>query len=1292
MKIKLPKALNPSYRKHKPVRSEVSHFLDALKECVEAVVLSDNKGESEEHLKEPLKKFFQNTFYQDHLINTKDRIDLAIYLDKTAKSDVGVIIEAKRPSNKAEFLSENNLNKKALQELLLYYLRERLDVQNNNIKHLIATNGYEWYLFKAEDFYHLFFKNKSLIKEYEAFRDGLKDSLKNELFYQEIAKKYIAEVQEELPYVHIDFTHVDWNTLEDVDLINYYKIFSNVHLLGHSFGNDSNQLNKSFYHELLHIIGLEETADKGKKVIQRKTPKARDYASLLENTIFILEDRDYIRQVRSVETSADKAFNVGLELCLTWINRILFLKLLESQLSTYHKGAKEYQFLHSGFIEGFDALNNLFFSALAKNIHERHPKYAEKFQYIPYLNSSLFERNELESETFEISALSDDAMEVYANTVLKDAQGKRRNGKLKTLDYLFQFLNAYDFATDGTEGIADGQESKTLINASVLGLIFEKINGYKDGSFYTPAYITMYMCKETIRRAVTQKFKELENDSIETFDDVKAYCHRFFKAEDTLRFNQHINSLRICDPAVGSGHFLVSALNELISIKNDLRILADHKGLPLRIDLQIDNDELFITDANGHLFEYQPHDAESNRIQKTLFHEKQTLIENCLFGVDINPNSVKICRLRLWIELLKNAYYIQDFNATTAKSATKNTTSMQLQTLPNIDINIKCGNSLIARFALDADLKQALKQSKWNIDSYKTAVATYRNAQSKDEKRAMEQLIADIKTNFRSEIGINDPKKLKLEKLRGEMFNLTQQVGLFERSKKEQTEWNKRVNTLAADIKKLDTEIEEIKSNKIYENAFEWRFEFPEVLNDAGDFVGFDVVIGNPPYMRVQEIQISQPMQKLHYENRYSNAVAAYDLANLFFENAINISAKSSNNSFIFPHKFFNSASSEVFRNYLKNGQYIDSIAHFGANMIFDDADTYTCVAQFSKKPSLGFSFQRFPFKSDFKNLMLDESKYTFITYEMIESASKLYGGNQWILFDDKLGFNVFEKIYKHSALISSKFQRVSQGIATGKDELYLFEGTLNDNYVVGNFIKDSKKRNIEKGILKPFYKGKDVQRYSSPKISLFILFPYSISEDGKSNILTEDEIKKSYPNAYKWLKETEAIHRKKDNKSTDDRFWYRYARNQGIDYIEFPKLSSMEICSKHPNVILNIENVYHSTTAYSWIKKNETKESYEYLLAIANSKLLWWFLKTTGDTLQGDARRFKTNYLNPFPLPEVVDENFESKISDKVNNVINLKKSNPDADTSALEREIDLMVYALYRLTEEEIEIVEKG
>jgi type II restriction/modification system DNA methylase subunit YeeA len=341
-------------------------------------------------------------------------------------------------------------------------------------------------------------------------------------------------------------------------------------------------------------------------------------------------------------------------------------------------------------------------------------------------------------------------------------------------------------------------------------------------------------------------------------------------------------------------------------------------------------------------FTYNPNSAESQRVQETLFHEKQTIIENCLFGVDINPNSVKICRLRLWIELLKNAYYT---------STDKSRLVPTLETLPNIDINIKCGNSLIARFGLDADLKKALKQSKWNIESYKIAVDTYRNAESKEQKKDMERLIADIKGNFRSEIGINDPKKLSLEKKKGELFNYTQQVGLFERSKKEQTQWNKTVNTLSAEVQKLETDIEEIKSNKIYENAFEWRFEFPEVLNDAGDFVGFDVVIGNPPYVQLQSMkEMSMQYEKLNYATYSSMG----DLYALFYERGNEILKQEGILTFITGSAWMRANYGKHLREYLSNQTKITELIDFSDCEIFDSATILTNILSFTKSDKTG--------------------------------------------------------------------------------------------------------------------------------------------------------------------------------------------------------------------------------------------------------------------------------------------------------------------------------------------------
>ena len=629
-----------------------------------------------------------------------------------------------------------------------------------------------------------------------------------------------------------------------------YQLLSPAHLLKQPFANDSNSLDTKFYSELLHIIGLEEKKDGGKKLIQRK--EKPDAGSLLENAITILVAEDRLRKLprEAVDFGKDKEerlFNVALELCITWINRILFLKLLEGQLLNYH-GDKRYSFLDFKTIPNYDELNKLFFQVLAKTNKERTNAIREKFQHVPYLNSSLFETSALEDDALRINSLDDSLkLKIAGSTVLKTENGKKREGEMTTLQYLFEFLDAYDFTSEGKEEIQE--ENKSLINASVLGLIFEKINGYKDGSFFTPGFITMYMCRETIRRAVVQKFKEAKGWELENFEQL----HNHITPKDIEQANEVINSLKICDPAVGSGHFLVSALNEILTIKSELGVLTDRNGKVLRdYTVEVINDELIVLLGQNEFFEYKPGNKESQRVQEALFHEKQTIIENCLFGVDINANSVKICRLRLWIELLKNAYYTSGSKFT------------ELETLPNIDINIKQGNSLISRFPLDADLSKSLKSIKYSIDDYRAFVNNYKNATDKEEKRGFEKLIEQIKKDFRTEIGKNDPKVQLMSKRSGELYNLLNQAPVFEPTEKEKKEQLKKKDKLEAEINKLAAEIEEIKSSVIYKDAFEWRFEFPEVLDNEGNYTGFDLFIGNPPY-GIQIDKLLEPAYKRLY-------------------------------------------------------------------------------------------------------------------------------------------------------------------------------------------------------------------------------------------------------------------------------------------------------------------------------------------------------------------------------------------------------------------------------------------
>jgi very-short-patch-repair endonuclease len=1451
--LKPRKALNKAFLKVKPNRTDIEQFKSNLIQLLNRT----NDTESEEFHKNLVSDFLKDTYYkQNHFINTKGRNDLVIHTGPQATSAVGVIIEAKKPTNKSEMLKAfaegdtheqmlAKLNVKAFQELVLYYLRERITHKNLEVKYLIATNINEWFIFDATLFDRLFAQNKNLVKQFSDFEGRRMSETKTDFFYKQIAEPFIATIKTEIEFTYFNFQDYrkplfNADKADDNKLIALFKLLSPEHLLKLPFVNDSNSLDKRFYLELLHIIGLNETKEGGKKLIERNKTGERHTASILEDAIIQLDSLDKISRLDKPNqygnTTQEKLFNVALELSITWINRILFLKLLEAQLITYHKGDKSYAFLNLEKIKNYDDLNSLFFQVLARKHEQRNEDVLKAFEKVPYLNSSLFEPTEIEQLTIFISNLKDDkSIPLFSQTVLKDQHGKKLTGHLSTLEYIFEFLNAYDFSSEGSEDIQE--DNKTLINASVLGLIFEKINGYKDGSFFTPGFITMYMCRETIRKAVVQKFNEspllrgvggvsplskdrsfpkriiipynpnlkqlarnLRNNStkseITLWNELKGrfegkydfhrqkplnnfiadfFCHelklvieidgdthnwvetqqkdfekesrlnalglnvlRFpdtdvyehlndvlktislyvegyengdlsaFNHEDTplnslsrgefalpekpeikqyQRFkslddvyeqigddriftrqqaNDIVNSIKICDPAVGSGHFLVSALNEMIAVKNDLRILQDRDNKRLKeYQVEVVNDELIVTDEEGELFEYNPNSKESQRIQETLFHEKQSIIENCLFGVDINPNSVKICRLRLWIELLKNAYY-------------KNKT--ELETLPNIDINIKCGNSLVSRFAIDADLKQALKKSKWTIDSYRTAVDTYRNAENKEQKREMERLIAGIKSEFRSEISLNDLKVKKLKRLSGELFQLTNQQQLFEMSKKEKADWNTKVENLSKETRKLEAEIEEIKANRIFENAFEWRFEFPEVLNDEGDFVGFDVVIGNPPYIRQEEIK----ELKSHLRIQFKLYTGTADVYIFFLEKGFEILKKKGIVTFIFPNKFMQAGYGQPARNFLLEQNLLE-IVDFGDFQVFEEATTYPCILSVTKEPASG-TFRTAKINSP--TFSTDFSAY--ISKEANTIEHKSLNDETWVISnsqEQRLLQKVKSKGEKLEGYIDGSAKR---GILTGLTEAFLIGETI-----MHKLIALDKK---SKDLIKPFLLGRNVKPYIGNKVSNFLLLipkgltikknlpldnPYYMNEPPpRYGNMEFDEAWQWFSNEYPAIANHLLNYKDKAQVRTDQGdFWWELRACDYYDLFLKPKIM-YQVLQVKPCFIYDEDGLYCNNSM--WFIPSDDKV----LLGILNSKMGWWLISKYCTAIQ-NGYQLIWKYFSQIPIA-AGNEQEREVIADLVNEILASKKQNPSADTTDLENQIDQLVYQLYDLTEEEIKIVE--
>ena len=1210
--LKPNQILNKAYRQVAIETEDFNHFKEALHILLSTI----SDGQREETQKEHLRNFLSDTFYKPYYMAPEEDIDLAVRLDKTSKSNIGLLIEVKSTTNKNEMISVGNLNRKAFQELLLYYLRERISKKNTDIKYLIATNVYEYFIFDAQEFEQKFYQNKKLKKEFQDFEDGRKTSRKTDFFYSEIASSFIEEVADSLNYTYFDIRSYAKYLGDDTasrKLIELYKVFSDVHLLKLPFQNDSNSLNKKFYAELLHILGIEEKKENNKIVIVRKAVGQRNEASLLENTINQLDAEDCLRKVPNVvaygSTQEERLFNVAMELCITWINRILFLKLLEAQMLKYHNGEQCYKFLSIKKIRDFDDLNTLFFQVLARNVHQRTASILKDFEYVPYLNSSLFEVSELESNTIKINSLSQRTeLPLFTNSVLINHKEKQQFSSLPTLNYLFAFLDAYNFASEGSEEVQE--EAKTLINASVLGLIFEKINGHKDGSVFTPGFITMYMCREAVVNTVLTKFNNFYNWHCKSIADL------YNQIDDIPQANQLINSITICDPAVGSGHFLVSALNELIRLKYELGILVDSEGKRIKksdYTFCIENDELIVTDADNNLFSYNPLNEESRRIQETLFKEKKTIIENCLFGVDLNPNSVKICRLRLWIELLKNAYY-------TAESDYK-----ELETLPNIDINIKCGNSLVHRFDLTDSIKSVLKETGISISQYRNAVSKYKNAQDKAEKWELDSMIAEIKSKLTTEIGAKDPKKLKLNKRKAELMNLLAPQ-LFEMSKKEQKDWQKRVDTVKKEIAELESYFEEINSNKIYLGAFEWRIEFPEVLDADGNFIGFDCVIGNPPYIQLQSMGTDADVLE---RMKYKTYVRTGDIYCLFYEQGMNLLKPNGCLCYITSNKWMKAGYGKELRQYFVTETNPVLLIDFAGVKVFDTATVDVNILMLQKTINVQRTFACI---TQGINGLQNLSDFV----QQNGSECDFSSADSWVILSP-IEQSIKRKMETVGTPLKDWNINIYRGVLTGYNEAFIITTEKREEILANCQSEDERTRTAE--LIRPILRGRDIKRYGYDWADLYLIatFPsrhYDIEQypavkqhllsfgkerleqTGKTYSINGEKVKARKKTNNKWFETQDSIS-----------YWEDFYKPKIVWKIIGNRLG---FALENKNMILN--NACYILTC--------SDGGLEYLEAMLNSNAILWYSFATNmnKTGVGDMQVGAQN-INILPIPKYPKE-----------------------------------------------------
>lgn len=855
--------------------------------------------------------------------------------------------------------------------------------------------------------------------------------------------------------------------------------------------------------------------------------------------------------------------------------------------------------------------------------------------------------------------------------MLKDDKCKAKKGQVGLLEYLFEFLDSFDFGSDDEQSEILSQ--KELISSSVLGNVFEKLNGYKEGSFYTPSFITSYMCKESITKVVLDKFNAQFDLDAKDISELR----KSLRKEDKKAQKELLNSIKICDPAVGSGHFLVSALNVMLSIYDELNLFDEE------FYLEVQNDEILITNHKGEFIEYKrpstPKDK-AHLIQQELFHTKKDIIENNLFGVDINPNSCEITKLRLWIELLKHSFY-QSFD---------DENYHDLKTLPNIDINIKCGNSLVSYFETGKSLshypniKERMSKYKRIVKDYKEGFYTDKNLIAKEIKNLQESFKNFcLKDKFNKEIkqltnGANEYSKkygdFLADEHHDEKFKSFFSKNMFEFSFDEKVAIKEFAN-----LKKEYDNIFNLESN----HPFEWRFEFPEILDDDGNFKGFDLIIGNPPYIKEAENkELFTNTKKLRtYQGKM-------DIWYHFVGRGFDILKNNGYLAFIATNNWVTNSGAKKLRNIVLEESQILSLVDFSSFMVFDSASIQTMIMSFQKtKPPKNYEFHfakittQTPIYEDALSLLKNEKTQNNEILKINLTPKKFI--DKTLNFTKSDYEELFNKIQKYGKFYLEE-REVAQGIVYPQENINKKSlEILGNNFYLGQGIQKLTNEEVEnlnllkneKILLKPIFESDNIQKYFVKRYNYFWVI-YTNSSFKNPNSMDD------YPNLKKHLDKFQNVITS-DNKP----YGLHRARDEKF-FTGSPRIVALRKCVGEPKFSYVDFDCYVSATFY--VIKTQ-RINVKYLTAILNSKLVAFWLKHKGK-MQGNNYQIDKEPLLNIPIVDTNSKN--KKLADElinlVDEILKAKEQDKNANTQELENKINSLVYKLYNLTEDEIKIIE--
>jgi len=473
-------------------------------------------------------------------------------------------------------------------------------------------------------------------------------------------------------------------------------------------------------------------------------------------------------------------------------------------------------------------------------------------------------------------------------------------------------------------------------------------------------------------------------------------------------------------------------------------------------------------------------------------------------------------------------------------------------------------------------------------------------------------------------------------------------------------------------------------------NPFDWKREFPEAMA-AG---GFDVVMGNPPYIRIQTMQEWAPKEVQYYGRHYAAASKGnYDIYVVFVERALQLLNERGRMGYILPHKFFQAQYGQALRQLIAAGKHLAGVVHFGDQQVFAGATTYTCLLFLEKAARNSF---RFVEAND-----LDSWRLRGEGAEGEVSAERATGKN-WN-FAVRRGGELFERLSEMPVRLGD-VAHTFVGTQTSADTIFVLEDCSRDgDCIVGTCKETGDKVRLESSVVKPFLRGKDIRRYEPPKTATMMLCPYVI-EQAQFWLMTEEALSRAYPLAYGYLKKHKAMLMAREKGRFRGANWFAFGYPKSMTLFQRPKLVVPDY-NNMASFTFDGEGYFYKT-GYGIISLDGAQESLLYLLGLLNTRLLFDYLVRVGTTLRGGYVRFWTQFIEQLPIRTIdfsdpADVARHDQMVALVERMLDLHKKLAAAaipadkelykrQIEATDRQIDALVYELYGLTKDEIAIVE--